>query len=111
MTLSLIHISPLCGRNFEYFSEDPYLAGELAATFIQGVQEKGVATSLKHYAVNSQEYRRLTISSEVDERALREIYLKAFEIAVKKARPDTVMCSYNLVNGLHACLLYTSRCV
>jgi len=94
--------TPLCGRNFEYFSEDPYLAGELAATFIRGVQEKGVATSLKHYAVNSQEYRRLTISSEVDERALREIYLKAFEIAVKKARPDTVMCSYNLINGLHA---------
>lgn len=94
--------SPLCGRNFEYFSEDPYLAGQLCADYINAAQKKNIGTSLKHYAVNNQEYRRMTVSAEVDERALREIYLTPFEIAVKKSQPWTIMSSYNRINGTHA---------
>lgn len=94
--------NPLGGRNFEYYSEDPYLAGKLSAGFIRGVQSKGVATTVKHYAVNNQELRRMSIDSVVDERALREIYLTPFEISVKEGKSKAIMASYNLVNGVYA---------
>ena len=99
--------TPLCGRNFEYFSEDPYLAGELAASLIEGMQRGGVGASLKHFAANNQEYQRFSIDAVVDERALREIYLPAFERAVQRAKPWTVMCAYNKLNGEYCSEHYT----
>ena len=94
--------SPLGGRNFEYLSEDPYLTGELAKNYINGVQSQNVGVSVKHFAANSQEYNRMSSDSVVDERTLREIYLSAFETAVKDSKPWTIMCSYNRINGTFA---------
>ena len=94
--------SPLCGRNFEYFSEDPYLSGKMAAGFVRGVQKNGISACVKHFAANSQESRRMAMNSVVDERTLREIYLTGFEIAVKEGHPGAVMSSYNMLNGAYA---------
>ncbi len=91
--------SPLCGRNFEYFSEDPYLAGQLSEYYTKGVQSQNVGVSVKHFAANNQEFRRFSVSEKIDERTLREIYLPAFENTVKKAQPKNIMCSYNAING------------
>ena len=95
--------SPLCGRNFEYLSEDPYLAGEMSASYVEGVQARQVGVCVKHYAANSQEERRMSVSSEVSERALREIYLAAFEKTVRRAHPWSLMCAYNRINGTYCC--------
>ena len=97
-----IYRSPLCGRNFEYYGEDPYLASEMAVNYISGIQEQGVMSTIKHFALNNQEYDRHHVSSDVDERTINEIYFPTFRAAVTEAKVGSVMTSYNLINGVHA---------
>ena len=94
--------NPLCGRNFEYFSEDPYLAGKMAAGYIRGIQSNGISACVKHFACNNQEENRMTLDSVLDERTFRELYLTAFEIAVKEGKTKSIMSAYNLINGTYA---------
>src|SRR4026208_2236188 len=98
-----IHRTPIAGRNFECFSEDPYLSGMVASAYIKGLQDKGVGACIKHFVANDQEYERTTMNSEVDERTLREIYLEPFRIAIRNSKPWAVMSGYNRVNGTYAC--------
>ena len=97
-----MHRSPLGGRNFESFSEDPLLTGKLASSYITGLQSRGVSATVKHFVGNEQETNRMTINSVIEERPLREIYLKPFEIAIRESKPWALMTSYNLINGVHA---------